>query len=356
MSLTLGKLTIIVGAGILGSVLAKEGRLPSFSDVISGAIKVTLKPTQQSDSASSTSKPRNDALMAQVNSLRQELQLLASSRPVAIVTSNGTGGRKYCVIIVIVVFGYGYVRWKGWKIPNFMFVTKRRLSDACNSVAKQLDDVFLSLRATRNDLSSKLDDSYHKCDDIVAYSNTTKEEISVVRGTVSELNVDLQTVNHKIRTLETRMGRIKEKQDETKEGVARLLLCTLDLENKFADFIQDSSSSASRQSIGHQKLPSTSRTTSLPLALEASSPSTSNGSYEVKKLRRSATTPSDQKEYQGTSAAVDNNNNPRVLNGNHITEITEKPHGRELPQVQPDVKRAGFISRTISATRYFKFL
>ncbi|XP_057530240.1 uncharacterized protein LOC130808768 isoform X2 [Amaranthus tricolor] len=188
-----------------------------------------------------------------------------------------------------------------------MFVTKRSLSDACKSVAKQLDDVFLSLR------------------------------ISVVRGTVSELTVDLQTVNHKIRTLETRMGRIKEKQDETKEGVARLLLSTLDLENKFADLIQDSSSSASRPSIGHQKLASTSRTTSLPLALEASFPSTSNGSYEVKKLRRSTTTRSGQKEYQVTSAAVDNNNNLRVLNSNHITEITEKPPGPVLPEVD-DIK------------------
>ncbi|KAL2903869.1 tRNA U34 carboxymethyltransferase [Bienertia sinuspersici] len=52
-------------AGILGSILVKEGRMPSVSDVISGAIKVALKPMKQSDSTSTTSKPRNDALMAQ---------------------------------------------------------------------------------------------------------------------------------------------------------------------------------------------------------------------------------------------------------------------------------------------------
>ena len=57
-----------------------------------------------------------------------------------------------------------------------------------------------------------------------------------------------------------------------------------------------------------------------------------------------------------TSAAVDNNNNLRVLNSNHITEITEKPPGPVLPEVQPNVKRAGSISRTISATWYFKFM
>ncbi|XP_057542050.1 uncharacterized protein LOC130820625 [Amaranthus tricolor] len=372
MALTMGKLTILVGAGILGAVLAKEERLPSFSDVISSVVKVALKPTHQSNSTSSTSKPRNDALMAQVNSLRQELQLLASSKPVTIVTSNAAGGRRYGVIIVIAVVGYGYVRWKGWKIQDFMFATKRGLSDACKSVAKQLDDVFLSLRATRNDLSSKIDGSSHKYDEIVANSITTKEEVSVVRGTVSKFTVDLQTVNHKIRTLETRMGRIQEKQDDTKEGVARLLLCTLDAENKFADLIQDSPSSASSSAIEHQQIAAPSRTASLPLVLEPSSPSTSNGSSEsgsmsgktltasgsrkVNELPRRATLASGEKECQGTSGAYDINSSPRVSNGIQITEITEKPSSPESHAAQSNVKTAGLLSRTISATRYFKFM
>ncbi|XP_010682721.1 uncharacterized protein LOC104897533 isoform X3 [Beta vulgaris subsp. vulgaris] len=331
MALPLGKLTLLVGAGILGSILAKEGRMPSVSDVISGAIKVAMKPIKQSDSASSTSKPRNDALIAQVNSLRQELQLLASSRPVTIVTSNVTGGRRYGIVIVIVAVGYGYVWWKGWKIPSFMFATKRGLSDACNSVAKQLDDVFLSLRAARNEISSKLDDSSTKYDEVVARSSTTKDEVTGVRQEVSKFTVDLQTVNHTIRTLETRMGRIQGKQDETNEGVANLLLCTLDAENRFVDLVQ---------------------TVSLPVALEPSSPSTSNGSNEVNgQQSRNAKSASGQNEFQGASGAVENISSPTVSNGTRITHITEKPPGSELPP-----KSAGLLSRTISATRYFKFM
>ncbi|KMT09161.1 hypothetical protein BVRB_6g132660 isoform B [Beta vulgaris subsp. vulgaris] len=365
MALPLGKLTLLVGAGILGSILAKEGRMPSVSDVISGAIKVAMKPIKQSDSTSSPSKPRNDALIAQVNSLRQELQLLASSRTMTIVTSNTTGGRRYGVIIVIVAFGYGYVWWKGWKIPNFMFATKRGLSDACNSVAKQLDEVFLSLRVTRNEISSKLDDSSNKFGDIVACSSTTKDEVTGVRGEVSKFTLDLQTVNHTIQTLETRMGRIQGKQDETKEGVARLLLCTLDAENRSADVIQDSPSSSPRPAIEHRQIAVPSRTVSLPVALEPSSPSTSNGSNEngltllktptangSNKVNgqhsRNASSTSGQKEFQVISGAGENISSPKVSNRNHVTA---KPPSSELPP-----KSAGLLSRTISATRYFKFM
>lgn len=353
MSLPLGKLTILVGAGILGSVLAKEGRLPSFSDVVSGALKVALKPITQNDSASSTKKPRNDALIAQVNNLRQELQLLSSSRPVTIVTSSATGGRRYGVIIVIVVIGYGYVWWKGWKLPDFMFATKRSLSDACNSVAGKLENVYSSITTTKKDLSSQLDQSSLKYDDIVTCSATTKDQVSEVRGEVSKFTMDLHSVNHKIRTLETRMGRIQEKQDETKEGVAKLLLCTLNAENRFTDVIQDSPSSSSRSALEHPRITATSRTVSLPpaLTLESPSPSASNGSSEVKQNLRNATSARGLKE-EGISATVDNiaNTSP-VSNGNDVSESSEKPPSPELPQSL----RPGFLSRTFSAAQYFKF-
>ncbi|XP_076885634.1 uncharacterized protein LOC143535197 [Bidens hawaiensis] len=111
MALPLGKLTIIIGAGLVGSVLAKEGRIPGVADLLSGTSKV-LKIFKQDEKAVSSPKPRNDSLMAQVNSLRQELQLLASNRPVTIVTSTGSGTRNYGLIVIVVVVGYGYAWWK----------------------------------------------------------------------------------------------------------------------------------------------------------------------------------------------------------------------------------------------------
>uniref|UniRef100_A0A803L1A9 DUF1664 domain-containing protein n=1 Tax=Chenopodium quinoa TaxID=63459 RepID=A0A803L1A9_CHEQI len=267
------------------------------------------------------------------------------------------GGRKYGVIIVIVAVGYGYVWWKGWKIPDFMFATKRGLSDACNAVAKQLDEVFLSLRAssslpathlmywaTRNEIASKLDQSSNKFEDIIACSNSTKEEVAAVSGEVSNFVADLQEVNDTIRTL-----------DETKDGVAKLLLSTLEMENMFTDLIQDSPSAASRAAIEHQ-VATPSRSVSLPLTLEPSSPSTSCGSNEANGDPSNASSTSGLTECQKNSGAVKNNASPRVSPRCNITEITEKPSSPELPATQPNVKSAGLLSRTISATRNFRFM
>ncbi|KAH9615807.1 hypothetical protein KSS87_003745 [Heliosperma pusillum] len=378
MSLPLGKLTILIGAvsifncciplfgvnvdacksgmalqhwknfsfsllvaGVVGSILAKEGRIPSVSDVFSGALKIALKPIKQNDSAPSTRKPRNDALVAQVNSLRQELQLLASSRPVTIVTSRGTGGSRVGVIIVIVVLGYGYVWWKGWKLPDFMFATKRGLKDACNSVSAELDKVFRSIKLTRNSLSSTLDESSRKYDEIVASTIITKDEVTDVGGKVSKFSGDIQSVSDQMRTLETKMGKIQTKQDVMKEGVARLLLCTLDADNRLNDLIQDPSCSASRPGLEHTRVAVSSRSMSLPTALplELPSPSASYGSSE---------------EYQGVIGAAENGDSASIINGKCVIETTEILANPDQSRSQP-ARSPGLLSRTISATLNFKF-
>ncbi|KAJ0851363.1 hypothetical protein HanPSC8_Chr13g0591341 [Helianthus annuus] len=106
MALPLGKLTIIIGARLVGSVLANEGRMPGVSDLFSGASKVLKLISHDEKPASSKPKPLNESLLAQVNSLRQELQLLASNRPVTIVTSSGSGGLflYYMLFLLHVLF------------------------------------------------------------------------------------------------------------------------------------------------------------------------------------------------------------------------------------------------------------
>ncbi|KVH95729.1 Protein of unknown function DUF1664 [Cynara cardunculus var. scolymus] len=227
MALPLGKLTIIIGAGLVGSVLAKEGRMPSVYDFFSGASKV-LKIIKTDDKPSSNPKPHSDSLMAQVNSLRQELQLLASNRPVTIVTSNGSAGAtgKYGVIIIVVVVGYGYVWWKGWKLPDMMFATKRGLSDATNAVAKQLDN------ATKRHLSSRIDRVDCSLDECAEIAASTKEEVSALRGDTKLIALDVQSVHNAVYSLESKLSRIEGKQDNTNLGVAKLLRTALTMEQQ----------------------------------------------------------------------------------------------------------------------------
>ncbi|ESR51227.1 hypothetical protein CICLE_v100319082mg, partial [Citrus x clementina] len=62
MALTFGKLTFLVGAGILTSVLAKEGRLSSVSDAVGGTLKIVSKLIKQDDPGPSDRKLFNDLL------------------------------------------------------------------------------------------------------------------------------------------------------------------------------------------------------------------------------------------------------------------------------------------------------
>ncbi|KAL8267124.1 hypothetical protein R6Q59_004468 [Mikania micrantha] len=231
MALPLGKLTIIIGAGLIGSVLAKEGRIPSVSDFFSGASKV-LKLISHDEKPASKPKPLNDSLLAQVNSLRQELQLLASNRPVTIVTSSGSGGSKYGVVIIVAVVGYGYVWWKGWKLPDMMFATKRSLSDATNAVAKQLETVYSSLAVTKRHLSSRIDRVDCSLDEVAEITATTKDEVSSIRGKTKVFSEDVQSIHNKVYTLESRLSMFELKQDETNLGVERLIRTAISMENQ----------------------------------------------------------------------------------------------------------------------------
>ncbi|CAL5418712.1 unnamed protein product [Camellia sinensis] len=439
MALPLGKLTILIGAGIVGSVLAKEGRFSTVSDFCSGAFKIVLKQIRHDDSTPSSPKPRNDSLMSQVNSLRQELQLLASNRPITIVTSSGSGSSKYGIIVIVIVVASGYVWWKvesqpkkvelyalislnginykvlysevrtralmldvcldqeqgrvlsirdsqyaslccplpfggmaleswlvggpssceislhhlsggeGWKLPDMMFATKRSLSDACNTIAKQLENVYSSIAATKRHLSSKIDCVDRTLEESAELTAATREEVSELRGEIQVIGVDVQSVHHVVRTLETKISRIEGKQDLTNEGVRRLVDYTRNLE------IQAAPSSSSRPALEMPQILPPARTGSLPPIPPVEPPSPSNGSRNTSPSNGSRKDNIFQ-ELQGISEIVEALSSPGISNGLNVTEDTNNNgnsnsglFGRRISGIS-----ASFLTRTRSAVQSFK--
>ncbi|KAJ4879818.1 hypothetical protein Rs2_36872 [Raphanus sativus] len=222
MALPLGKLTILIGAGLVGSVLAKEGSLPDVSHFVSGAFKIVLRQLKQEEPAKSGSRPRNDTLTAQVNSLRHELQLLASNRPITIISTGGSGGKKYGWIIIIGVIGYGYVWWKGWKLPDFMFATRRSLSDACNNVGSQIDGFYESLSGTKRELGSEIDRMDRTLDESTIIIKETGREVTELRDGTANMKDDVRSVFEAVETLASKVYRIEGNQDLTLKGVGAL--------------------------------------------------------------------------------------------------------------------------------------
>ncbi|AEE30509.1 bZIP transcription factor, putative (DUF1664) [Arabidopsis thaliana] len=282
MAIPLGKLTILIGAGLVGSVLAKEGSLPDVSSFVSGALKMVFRQLKQEEPAKSASKPRNDTLMAQVNSLRHELSLLSSNRPITIVTTAGSGGKKYGYIIIIGVIGYGYVWWKGWKLPDLMFATRRSLSDACNSVGSQIDGFYTSLSGTKKELSSKIDGMGRSLDaNTEIIQDTGREVMELQRGT-ENIKDDVKFVFDAVENLVRKLiYRIEGNQDITLKGVGALHAQVR--ENKR---IQESNkalpSTSAVPALEAAPMTPSSRTLSLPPASprESQSPSTSNGAQQ----------------------------------------------------------------------------
>ncbi|XP_065876275.1 uncharacterized protein [Euphorbia lathyris] len=274
MALPFGKLGILIGAGILGSVLAKEGRLPNVSDMVSGAFKIGLRQIKRDDSTSSVSKPHNDSLMAQVNSLRQELQMLASNRPITIVTASGQGASKYGIIVVVVVVGYGYVWWKGWKLPDMMFATRRSLSDACTSIAEQLESVYGSIRNTRRELSSDISRVDSNLDEVALLTANTQEKVTELLEDSGRIGHDVRYVRDAVETLELKISRIEGKQDLTNLGVKKLVEYANNLDNNLLEENKQASRSKPQVTFSPKaSLP--------PPSSEPTSPSVSNGSAEV---------------------------------------------------------------------------
>ncbi|KAG6425512.1 hypothetical protein SASPL_115953 [Salvia splendens] len=306
MALPLGKLSLIVGAGLVGSVLAKEGRISNVSDFFSGAFKIVFKQLKQDVPATSQPKPRNDSLMQQVNNLREELQLLASNRSVTIVTGERSASGKYGMVIITIVAGYGYIWWKGWKISDMMFATRRGLNDACSSVAKQLETVYSSVSVTKKHLSSRIDRVDCKIDEVADHTTATKDEISDLRGNVKSIDSKFQNVHHVVRSLETKISRIEVRQNQLNSGVENL-----------------GASSSSRPALELPKVSPT-RSVSMPIKAlgEPPSPSTANGS-----LKKQVTFPSPAsglKELYGTSddAGVSDSSSPLGSNGTRASEET----------------------------------
>ncbi|KAL1187616.1 hypothetical protein V5N11_031606 [Cardamine amara subsp. amara] len=281
MALPLGKLTILIGAGLVGSVLAKEGSLPDVSNFVSGALKLVFRQLKQEEPSKPASKPHDDILMAQVNSLRHEVQLLYSKSPITIVTTGGSGGKKYGYIIIIGVISYGYVWWKGWKLPDFMFATRRSLSDACNNVGNQIDGFYSSLSGTKRELSSKIDRMGRSLDANTEIIQETGREVTELREGTENMKDDVRLVFDAVENLASKVYRIEGNQDITLRGVGALhAQCKENI--RVQESKQALPSTPSVPALEAAPTTPSSRTLSLPPASprESQSPSTSNGAQQ----------------------------------------------------------------------------
>ncbi|XP_050914151.1 uncharacterized protein LOC127128829 isoform X4 [Lathyrus oleraceus] len=272
MALSLGKITIILGAGFVGSVLAKEGRLPDVSGLVSGAFKVVLRQLQSTGPTPTAKNPHNDALLDQVNRLRQELQQLVPDRSIVIVNGSGTG-RKYVTVVIIGV-GCGCLWWKGW-IPNMMFATRRSLNDACTGIGNQLGKVYESIEQAKKNISAKINGVEKIVDESAVIVEVIEDDINKIRNETEKINGDMNGVDTFIRVIESKISEIEGNQIATNKKIEGICRITDSLQNGTTPaYIQ---SGPSRLYLEQPSItPVISRTGSEPPIRSADPPSPSN--------------------------------------------------------------------------------
>ncbi|XP_074562616.1 uncharacterized protein LOC141819171, partial [Curcuma longa] len=220
--MALSKLTIVLGAGIIGSVLSKNGQLPDVTRLFSGAFKiVTMLSQQDKNGTRSTSKTQSDFLLAEVNALREQLQVLAKSRSITVITGSGSGSGRFGVATVIVIgtLGYVFIWWKGWKLSDMMFVTQRCFTESRNCVGRQLDVLSSSIAVATRHFTSKInqvDKNLQECKELTV---ATKYEVAELDKDLNLFHTDLKTFQRDAQDLDTKFERIEGTEEKKSRGV-----------------------------------------------------------------------------------------------------------------------------------------
>jgi uncharacterized protein (UPF0335 family) len=210
------KVLILVGAGMTGSILLRNGRL---SDVL-GELQEIMKGVNQG----AGSAPYDIALIqAQIRNLAQEVRDLTLSRPITILNgkSDSGGGLSSYILPAAAVgaMGYCYMWWKGLSLSDVMFVTKRNMANAVQSMSKQLEQVSSALAATKRHLTQRLENLDGKMDEQVEVSKTIRNEVNDVKDDLSQIGFDIEAIQQMVAGLEGKIELLENKQDVANTGI-----------------------------------------------------------------------------------------------------------------------------------------
>lgn len=210
------KVLILVSAGLTGSIVLRNGRL---SDVLA-ELQELMKGVNQGDGSS----PNDIALLqGQIRKLAQEVRDLNLSRPITILSGNSDSGGSLSSYILpaaaVGAMGYCYMWWKGWSFSDVMFVTKRNMTNAVESMSKQLEQVSSALAATKRHLTQRLENLDGKMDEQVEVSKTIRNEVNDVNADLSQIGFDIESIQQMVAGLEGKIELLDNKQDATNAGI-----------------------------------------------------------------------------------------------------------------------------------------
>ncbi|KAF6981683.1 hypothetical protein CFC21_000146 [Triticum aestivum] len=222
--MALGNIAVVLGSGYLSTILTggDAKKVPIIGDTLAHFVKNTGKHDS------------NDQLASQLNSIKEEVQRVVRRRDenvTVISDTSGSGSYTITAIVVAGLIGYTYIRWKGWKISDMMWVTKRGLADACDVVGKQLDGVSNTVQVTKKHLSGRIDRVDANLDETQEIIEGTRDEVAVIHVDLSAFQKELQEVSRTVEIWGSRLSGIEDTQDRTVRATEALVGFSQQLEH-----------------------------------------------------------------------------------------------------------------------------
>ncbi|RLN00999.1 uncharacterized protein C2845_PM06G05300 [Panicum miliaceum] len=219
----LTKVVVLVGAGVAGSVVLRNGRL---AEILGELQEILDKGNKgKSGGAGDADAELNEALTSQVRRLAMEVRQLASSRPITVL-NGGSGPSGVSGLIVpaatVGALGYGYMWWKGISFSDLMYVTKRNMANAVSSMTKHLEQVQSSLAAAKRHLTQRIEKLDDKLDQQKALSGQIRDDVTDARLKLETIGSEIKNIKELVWGLDGKIDSMEAKQDFSCAGVMYL--------------------------------------------------------------------------------------------------------------------------------------
>ncbi|CAL5438586.1 unnamed protein product [Camellia sinensis] len=118
-------------------------------------------------------------------------------------------GNMTSLIVPAVAVGalcYGCMWWKGLTFSDLMYVTKRNMANAVSNLTKHLES------AKKRHLTQRIENLDGKLDEQVEISKLIKNEVTDVRGDLSQIGFDLDALQRIVSSLDGKIYSLEDKQ------------------------------------------------------------------------------------------------------------------------------------------------
>uniref|UniRef100_A0A8R7NY06 DUF1664 domain-containing protein n=1 Tax=Triticum urartu TaxID=4572 RepID=A0A8R7NY06_TRIUA len=189
----LTRVVMLVGAGVAGSVVLRNGRL---SEILTEIQEFLEKGEMGKGGGGGADHGINDALN-EVRQLAMQVRNLGSPRSITVL-SGGSGQTGVSGLIVpaatVGALGYGYMWWKGISFGDLMYVTKQNMANVVSSMTKHLEQVQSSLAAAKKHLTQRIEKLDDKLDQQKALSGQIKDDVTGARLKLENIGSEIKNI------------------------------------------------------------------------------------------------------------------------------------------------------------------